>query len=45
VIPFILVALKSGYNPPSPEKQIAVLAGWTILVAASMMVLKKKSGP
>ncbi len=45
IIPFILVALKSGYNPPSPEQQLAVLAGWTIFVAASLTLLKKETGP
>ncbi len=45
LIPFILVALKSGYNPPSPEQQLAVLTGWTIIVAASSTLQKKKTGP
>ncbi len=45
IISFILIALKSGYNPPSPGQQLAVLAGWTILVAASLTLLKKKTGP
>ena len=44
VIPFILTALKRGYNPPSPEQQLAVLAGWTILVAAYILNRKKKTG-
>ncbi|MCK4548695.1 MAG: hypothetical protein KAU49_00950, partial [Candidatus Krumholzibacteria bacterium] len=45
LIPFILAALKSGYNPPSPEQQIAVLTGWTIIVIASSALQKKKTGP
>lgn len=44
IIPFILTALKSGYNPPSPEQQLAVLAGWTTIVAISVSVRKKKTG-
>ncbi len=44
VIPFILTALKSGYNSPSPEQQLAVLAGWTIIVAVSISKQKKKTG-
>jgi hypothetical protein len=45
LIPFILTAFKSGYNPPSPEQQFAVLAGWTVIVAVSLAVKKKKTGP
>jgi hypothetical protein len=32
LIPFILTALKDGYNSPSPEQQIAGLAVWTIVI-------------
>ncbi len=45
LIPFILTALKSGYNSPSPEQQLAVLAGWTIIIAVSMTQRKRKTGP
>ena len=44
IIPFILTALKSGYNAPSPEQQLAVLAGWTIIVAIAISGWKKKTG-
>ena len=44
LIPFVLVALKNGYNPPSPEQQLAVLAGWTIVVAVSLSFRKIKTG-
>ena len=44
IIPFVLAALKSGYNPPSPEQQLAVLAVWTMIVVISISVLKKKTG-
>jgi hypothetical protein len=32
LLPFILVSIKRGYHPPSPEQQLAVLAGWTLIV-------------
>jgi hypothetical protein len=36
LISFVLTALKNGYHPPSPEQQLAVMAGWAavILVAS-----------
>lgn len=42
LIPFVLTALKSGYNPPSPEQQLAVLAGWSIVVI--VFLKREKTG-
>jgi len=44
LVPFILTAVKKGYNSPSPEKQLAVLAGWTVFIAAYIAARKRKTG-
>lgn len=41
-IPFILVAIKSGYQSPSPEQQLLVLAVWTVLIVLVKRIRKKR---
>ena len=42
LIPFMLVATKSGYQSPSPEQQLLVLAVWTVLIVLVKRIRKKR---
>jgi hypothetical protein len=42
LIPFVLIAVKSGYQPPSPEQQLLVLAVWAAFIVLVKRIRKKR---
>jgi hypothetical protein len=42
LIPFVLIAIKSGYQSPSPEQQLLVLALWAAIIVLVKRIRKKR---
>jgi hypothetical protein len=43
-IPYVLILIKSGYQSPSPEQRLLILAIWTIIILIVKLRLRHNSG-